>query len=88
MIIPWKELKPETLQALIEEFVSREGTDYGERELTFDTKCAQVRKMLEKREIEVVFDQASESCDLREARSIKKSFEQQAESAPERPAEP
>lgn len=81
MIIPWKELKPETLDALIEEFVSREGTDYGERELAFDTKCAQVRKLLERGEIEVVFDPASESCDLREAKSARKSFEQQARSA-------
>ena len=29
MIIPYKELGAETLTAIIEDFVSREGTDYG-----------------------------------------------------------
>ncbi|WP_171489951.1 YheU family protein, partial [Acinetobacter baumannii] len=30
MLIPWQDLSPETLENLIERFVLREGTDYGE----------------------------------------------------------
>ena len=32
MLIPWQDLSPETLENLIESFVLREGTDYGEHE--------------------------------------------------------
>ena len=34
MLIPWQDLSPETLENLIESFVLREGTDYGEHERT------------------------------------------------------
>jgi uncharacterized protein len=66
MDIPWQELQPETLRALIEEFVTRDGTDYGEREASFETKVRQVRQLLETGKIKLVFDPETESCDLRE----------------------
>ena len=31
IIVPWKDLPPDTLHNLIEEFVTRDGTDYGDR---------------------------------------------------------
>jgi uncharacterized protein YheU (UPF0270 family) len=68
MDIDYRLLKPETLQALIEEFILREGTDYGEREATMETKIRQVRTLLEKGQIKLVFDPETESCDLREVR--------------------
>ena len=46
MIVPWQEIPPETLDNLIEEFVTRDGTDYGEQEIRTDTKVAQVREQL------------------------------------------
>ena len=66
MDIPWQELKPETLRALIEEFVSRAGTDYGHQEISFDTKCEQVQRLLKSGKAKVVFDPETESCDIRE----------------------
>ncbi len=66
MDIPYQSLSPEALTALIEEFVSREGTDYGVREVAFETKCTQVRGLLEQGRIRIVFDAETESCDLRE----------------------
>ncbi|TIE66479.1 YheU family protein, partial [Legionella pneumophila] len=36
MLIPWQELSPEALENLIESFVLREGTDYGEHERTLE----------------------------------------------------
>nr|BFF12571.1 hypothetical protein GCM10025699_38740 [Microbacterium flavescens] len=40
MIIPWQDLDPETLDNLIESFVLREGTDYGEHERSLADKVA------------------------------------------------
>jgi uncharacterized protein len=64
--IPWNQLQPETLRALIEEFVSREGTDYGHREVSFEAKVEQVHRLLESGKAKVVFDPETESCDIRE----------------------
>lgn len=43
MLIPWQDLSPETLENLIESFVLREGTDYGEHERTLEQKVADVQ---------------------------------------------
>ena len=40
--VPWQELEESTLNNLIEEFVTRDGTDYGELELSMDQKVKQV----------------------------------------------
>ena len=64
VIIPYKELAPETLTALIESFIMREGTDYGWEEVSLDTKVSQVRRQVEKGEVVIVFDSASESVSL------------------------
>ncbi|MGZ3687419.1 MAG: YheU family protein [Bdellovibrionota bacterium] len=66
MDIPWEQLQPETLQALIEEFVSRDGTDYGAVEISMESKTRQVHRLLQQKRIKVVFDPDTESCDLRE----------------------
>jgi uncharacterized protein YheU (UPF0270 family) len=63
--VPMAELAPDTLQALVESFVLREGTDYGEQELPLATKVAQVVKQLQRGEARIVFDPATESVDIR-----------------------
>lgn len=60
-------LNPETLRAVVEEFALRDGTDYGEREASVDTKCAHVMRLMEQGKVELVFDPETQSCDLREA---------------------
>ena len=62
--IPHGELPAETLYKWIESFVLREGTDYGEREVTLDTKVAQVRRQLDRGDIEIVFDPNTESVNI------------------------
>ena len=47
MLIPWQDLSPETLENLIESFVLREGTDYGEHERTLEQKVADVKRQLQ-----------------------------------------
>ena len=64
MIIPHEQLSPEALQGLIEEFITREGTDYGWEEVSLATKVAQVRRQIEQREVVIVFDLASETVSL------------------------
>jgi uncharacterized protein YheU (UPF0270 family) len=61
IVVPYTELSPEALTGVIEAFVLREGTDYGERDVPFDTKVQQVRRQLERREAEIVFDPNTES---------------------------
>ncbi len=72
MIVPWQKLKTETLHALVEAFVLREGTDYGEREASMDTKIDHVMKRLNSNEVAVVFDPETETCDLRKLKEIGK----------------
>jgi len=64
MNIPFEELAVETLTAIIEEFISREGTDYGVHEISLEKKVKQVMNQLQCGEIVVTFDPESLSCDL------------------------
>jgi uncharacterized protein YheU (UPF0270 family) len=61
IIVPHAELSADALAGVIESFVLREGTDYGDRDVPFETKVMQVRRQLERREAEIVFDQNTES---------------------------
>lgn len=54
--VPYTSLQPATLRALIEEFVTRDTTDYGERERTLEEKVADVMRQLKRGEVKVVFD--------------------------------
>jgi uncharacterized protein YheU (UPF0270 family) len=59
--VPQEALSPEAVVGLIEEFITREGTDYGVQEHSLEQKRTSVLKLLERREIAIVFDFASES---------------------------
>ena len=48
MIIPWEQLPAATLDNLIESFVLREGTDYGEQTFTLAEKVEHVRQQLQR----------------------------------------
>jgi uncharacterized protein YheU (UPF0270 family) len=62
--VPYTALKPETLFALIEEFVTRDTTDYGERERTLGDKVEDVMRQLRRGEARIVFDGASETINI------------------------
>ena len=64
MIIPYQQISPEALQGLIEEFITREGTDYGEVEFSLAQKVNQVEQQLARGEIAIVFDLATESVSI------------------------
>lgn len=64
MRIPWQSLAEDTLTALIEEFVSREGTEYGPQEYTLQDKVNHVRMQLKRGEAEIDFDVESSTCNI------------------------
>lgn len=62
--IPFDLLTADALKGLIEEFVSREGTDYGQGEFTLEAKAASVKRQLEAGVAVIVYDPADESCNI------------------------
>lgn len=64
MIIPWKELDPDTLHNLIESFVLREGTDYGEHERSLEQKVNDVHRQLVSGEVVLVWSELHETVNI------------------------
>lgn len=64
IVIPHTELSAEALRSVVESFVLREGTDYGEREVSLEQKVLQVMRQLERGEVQIIFDAALESVDI------------------------
>lgn len=54
--VPHAELSAEALRGVVESFVLREGTDYGERDVSHEAKVAQVIRQLERGEARILFD--------------------------------
>ena len=64
MVVPHTELAEETLRAVIEAFVLREGTEYGSRDFALEEKVAHVRTQLERGIAHIVYDPESQSIDI------------------------
>lgn len=64
MKIPIEKLSPQTIQAILEEFVSRDGTDYGLEELSLQEKVEDVKNQIDTGKVILVFDEESQSCNL------------------------
>ena len=64
MEIPFTESTDEALRGVIEEFVSREGTDYGSIDFSFEEKIEQIKGQLMAGDIKLVFDAETQSCNL------------------------
>ena len=62
--IPYDQLNTDTLHNVIEEFVTRDGTDYGEIEVSLETKISQVLGQLKSGKAVIIFDQATETCTI------------------------
>jgi len=58
------DLAPDTLRAVVESFVLREGTDYGLHETSLEAKVAQVLMQLRRGEAHITFDPATESVNV------------------------
>jgi hypothetical protein len=63
-IIPLNKLSAKALRGVIEEFISRDGTDYGETEVSMETKFRQVEYKLESGLAILLFDDETETTNI------------------------
>lgn len=63
-LIPFDSLTEETLSNILVEVVTRDGTDYGEYDLSLEQKCQQAHKMLKSQQAFLIFDTESETIKL------------------------
>lgn len=73
--VPPQRLQADILQALLEEYASRDGTDYGERELRLEQKVDSLRAQMQRRELLIVFDVDSDQWDLLPAQRARELLE-------------
>ena len=63
-IIPVNKLSAKALQGVIEEFISRSGTDYGAIEASLETSISQVRAKLKSGSAVLVYDDETETTNI------------------------
>jgi uncharacterized protein YheU (UPF0270 family) len=64
VVVPYTELAADLLHAVVESYVLREGTDYGEKEFSLEAKVAHVISQLKRGEARIVFDPETESVSI------------------------
>ena len=62
--ISYKSLSKEALDGVIEEYITREGTDYGEYEYSFIEKKEKIYTLLKDDKIKIYFDNKTSTCQL------------------------
>ncbi len=62
--VPPERLPAETLAALLEEYASRDGTDYGHYDISLEEKRTQLHARLTNGDLQLLFDVDSEHWDL------------------------
>ena len=62
--IPWNELSEDALMGIIEEFVTREGTEDGDSEVSLEAKCQQVKNQLRDGEAFITFEEELQTCSI------------------------
>ena len=68
--VPHTELSVDALRGVVEAFVLREGTDYGEHDEPFESKVLQVLQQLGRGEAKIRFDPVTESVDILVVRPV------------------
>lgn len=63
-IVPYDQLAPQTLRALIEEFVTRDGAVHGHADAAIESQIAEVQRHLSAGKVVIVFDHETESCTI------------------------
>lgn len=69
--IPYQSLSAEALEGIVAEFASRDGTDYGEVEMSLSEKVKQVEAQLTAGHLTLLFDPISQSCHIVNSREWK-----------------
>ena len=64
MLIPYQQLDEITLNNLIEQYILREGTDYGEVEFSLQEKTLQILEQIQNQNIHIIYSELEESVTL------------------------
>jgi len=72
--VPYTEIEPATLRAIIDDLVTRDGTDYGDVEKTLEQKANALMRQLELGEAKLVVDLTTETIGLMTAADLKRSM--------------
>ncbi|MEM1143794.1 MAG: YheU family protein [Pseudomonadota bacterium] len=67
--VPLERVPEESLTALLEEFASRDGTDYGEHETPLSERVEQLRRALTSGDLRLVFGADEERWDILDKRA-------------------
>ncbi len=67
MRIPHRQLSPKALRAVVEEFVTRDGTDHS----SIGQRIELVLRQLDVGRVELHFDQETETCDIRPTNEVR-----------------
>lgn len=70
MIIPWQELESATLNNVLDSFILREGTDYGEKELSLEEKRERLLAQLKADKVVIVWSELHQSLDIKDKKSF------------------
>ena len=70
MRIPHTALSVESLRGIIEEYVTREGTEYGARDYSLEEKVEQILGQLERGEVVIEYDPDGQTCNLLRKESL------------------
>jgi uncharacterized protein len=62
--IPYQSLSPEALRGIVEEFISREGTDYGTECFSFEQKYQEVIALIKSGKATIAFDSETETVSI------------------------
>jgi uncharacterized protein len=62
--VPYEQITPSSLRALIEEFVSREWSELSDSNYTLDEKAEQVLRQIRDKKAKIVYDLTSETCNI------------------------
>jgi uncharacterized protein len=64
VFVPFQRIAEEALKGLLEDFATRDGTDYGDFELDLQAKVGLIRRQLLQGEAVIVFDPTAESLSI------------------------
>jgi len=65
VVIPYESLSADALEGILDDFILREGTDYGDVEYSLEEKREQVKELLKRGKAGIFFESESETCTLR-----------------------
>ncbi len=71
MIIPLEQINEDTLIAIIEDFILREGTEYGSTDVSKQDKITQVKQQLEQGTAVLVYSELYESVNIMPSEQFK-----------------